>query len=231
MSRPKLVDYYSCQGGAGEGFRRAGWDVYAVDIDPQPHNPHPFHQGDALKVLDRFLRGFDVDFTHPDGRVEWLNLADVSGKHGSPPCQRFTKAQRIMGNEHPDLIAPTRELFQASGVPWTIENVVGAPLRDPLELCGCMFPGLNVYRERWFESSVELPLMLHSPHVEPLTKMGRKPVPGQRMHVVGHFTDVAAGAKAMGIDWMTRDGLREAIPPAYTEWVGARLLEQLEVAA
>ncbi len=203
---PRLLDLFCCQGGAGMGYHRAGFDVVGVDMSAQPRYPFEFHQGDALAYLEAHGHEFDAI-------------------HASPPCQAFTLAQRIQRNEHPDLIAPVRALLEELGRPYVIENVPGAPLRNPLELCGCMFDGLNVYRPRWFESNTPLPMLLHSPHVERQTKMGRRPVPGQRMHVVGNFADVAAGARAMGIDWMTRDGLREAIPPAYTEHIGRTLLE------
>jgi DNA (cytosine-5)-methyltransferase 1 len=130
-----------------------------------------------------------------------------------------------MKNEHPDLIGPGRILLQELGLPYVMENVKGSPLLDPVELCGCMFPSLNVYRERLFEfgfwPGIDQPA--HRPHIEPLVKMGRPPKPGHRMHVVGNFSGVAEARKAMGIDWMTRDGLREAIPPAYTEKIGKSL--------
>jgi DNA (cytosine-5)-methyltransferase 1 len=149
---------------------------------------------------------------------------------GSPPCQAHTLAQKLMGNEHPDLIEPTRLAMVASGKPYIIENVPGAPLVEPLELCGAMF-GLGTYRHRLFESNVPLTAPTHPIHSARTTKMGRPPVDGEMMHVVGNFSGVAKAKVAMGIDWMNRDGLRESIPPSYTEYLGRQLLAVLAVAA
>lgn len=187
------------------GYHRAGWDVVGVDKDPQPRYPFEFHQGDALK----FLLEHHVEF---------------SAFHGSPPCQAFTNAQKIMSNDHPDYITATRAAFELIGKPWVIENVPGAPMLDPVELCGCMFDGLRTYRPRLFESNIDLVQPPHCEHRARTTKMGRPPVEGEFMHVVGNFSGVAQAREAMGIDWMTRDELREAIPPAYTEFVGRQLL-------
>jgi DNA (cytosine-5)-methyltransferase 1 len=207
--RPRLLDLFCCAGGAGMGYDRAGFDVVGVDIDPQPRYPFEFHQADALKYLLEHHYEFDAF-------------------HASPPCQAFTNAQRIQGNEHPDFITATRAAFELIGKPWVIENVVGAPLKDPIELCGAMFPGLRTYRHRLFESNVALQQPLHPTHVARTAKMGRQPGPDEFMHIVGNFSGVAAGRVAMGIDWMTRDELREAIPPAMTELVGSQLLRHLE---
>jgi len=207
-----LLDLFCCAGGAGTGYHRAGFDVVGVDIDPQPRYPHRFVQGDALKYLLEHHGDFDAF-------------------HASPPCQAWTLAQRIRGNDHPDFVAATRSAFELIGKPWVIENVEGAPLRDPLTLCGGAFSELRVYRHRLFESNVPLTGPEHFPHIAKLTKMGRAPIPGQYMHVVGNFTGVAEARLAMGIDWMTRDELREAIPPAYTQHLGAQLLAHLEQAA
>ncbi|WP_275792657.1 DNA cytosine methyltransferase [Prescottella equi] len=207
----KLLDLFCCQGGASMGYHRAGFDVVGVDINPQPHYPFEFHQGDALAFLMEYGDEFDV-------------IA------GSPPCQAHTNAQKIMGNQHPDYIDSMRALLP-EGKPYVIENVPGAPLRNPIELCGAMF-GLGTYRHRLFESNIDLAAPDHPEHSARTTKMGRKPVVGEFMHVVGNFSGVNQAREAMGIDWMTRDGLRESIPPAYTEHIGAQLLANLtEVAA
>ncbi|SDY71715.1 DNA (cytosine-5)-methyltransferase 1 [Saccharopolyspora shandongensis] len=205
--RPRLLDLYSCAGGAGMGYHRAGFDVVGVDIAPQPRYPFEFHQADALEFLAAHGHEFDAI-------------------HASPPCQAFTNAQRIRGNDHPDLIAPTRDLLIATGRPWVIENVEGAPLHNPVMLCGAMFPQLKVYRHRLFETNFPLSAPAHPEHVARLTKMGRPPRPGEFMHVVGNFSGVQAARDAMGIDWMTRDTLREAIPPVFTEYIGAALLAE-----
>lgn len=124
-----------------------------------------------------------------------------------------------MSRRHPRLIAPTRELLIESGLPYVIENVVPEneekdedPLIDPIELCGAMF-GLGTYRHRLFESNMPITAPDHPAHTARTTKMGRPPVDGEFMHVVGNFSGVAQAKKAMGISWMTRDGLRESIPP------------------
>ena len=211
MSRPRLLDLFCCAGGAGVGYERAGFEVVGVDIDPQPHYPLEFVQADAIEYLSEHAGEFDAI-------------------HASPPCQRYTIAQKIRKNDHPDLVDPTRDLLIASGKPYVIENVVGSPLISPVLLCGAMFPHLNVYRHRLFESNVPFTAPAHPTHRERVTKMGRAPKAGERMHVVGNFSGVAEAKKAMGIDWMVRDELREAIPPAYTHWVGQRLLQHVRTA-
>ena len=202
----KLLDLFCCQGGASEGYRRAGFTVTGVDLDNQPRYPFRFLRANVLDLEIDFLCQFDAI-------------------HASPPCQAYTLAQRIQGNNHPDLVAQTRDLLTRSGRPWIIENVEGAPLQNAITLCGGMFPGLRVYRHRIFESNV--PLLRapeHPAHVAPLRKMGRPVKEGEFMHVVGNFSGVETAKQAMGIDWMTRDGLREAIPPAYTEYLGRQLM-------
>ena len=183
------------------GLHRAGFDVVGVDIEWQKDYPFEFHQADAL-TFD--LGGFDFIWA-------------------SPPCQAYTLCQRIRDNEHPDLIDPIRRRLQINGAPWCIENVVGAPLRDPIELCGAMF-GLQVYRHRLFECSFPIWEPKHPDHKAPIRKMGRAPKPGEFMHVVGNFSGVKQAREAMGIDWMPRDKLREAIPPAYAEYIGRTAL-------
>ncbi len=187
------------------GYHRAGFGVVGVDIDPQPRYPFEFHQGDALAFLIEFGHEFDAFAA-------------------SPPCQAHSLAQRIQGRQHRDYIAEVRALLKALGKPFVIENVEGAPLVDPVVLCGAMFPGLRTYRHRLFESNITFTVPAHPDHVAPTTKMGRPPRPGEFMHVVGNFSGVRQAREAMGIDWMTRDELREAIPPAYTEFLGQQLM-------
>lgn len=205
--KPKLLDLFCCQGGAGMGYHYAGFEVTAVDLFPQPRNPFPFVQMDAVEFLRKYWWMFDA-------------------VHASPPCQAFTNAQKLMGNEHPNLIEPIREILEEIGLPYVIENVPGAPLNDPFELCGAMF-GLGTYRHRLFETNFYVPVPEHPQHVARTTKMGRKPIDGEMMHIVGNFSGVEKAKKAMGIDWMTRDGLRESIPPAYTEWIGQHLMAEV----
>lgn len=208
MRRPKLLDLFCCQGGASQGYEDAGFLVTGVDIDPQPRYPFHFVQGDALKVLLERHHEFDAF-------------------HASPPCQAHTNAQRIQGNTHPDFIEATRAAFHLIGKPWVIENVRGAPLVDPVVLCGSMF-GLETYRHRLFETNWELTAPDHAEHLARTTKMGRAPQPDEYMHIVGNFSGVERAREVMGMPWANRDGLREAIPPAYTEWIGRQLRQEVE---
>lgn len=190
------------------GYHRAGFDeIVGVDSHPQPHYPFTFVQADALEY------GYD-----------WAWEFDAV--HASPPCQRYTNAQRIQQREHPDYVQDVRELLYRAAVPYVIENVVGAPLVDPIELCGTMFD-LQLYRHRLFESSIRLMQPAHPPHLQRQAKMGRPVQDDEVIQVVGNFSNVRRARTAMGIDWMTRDELREAIPPAYTEYIGRQLLTQL----
>lgn len=204
MARPKAIDLFCCAGGAGMGLHRAGFDVVGVDIRPQPRYPFEFHQADAL-TFD--LGGFDFIWA-------------------SPPCQAFTAAQRLRGNAHPKLVGPVRERLCSAGALYCIENVVGAPLSHPVELCGIMF-GLKTYRHRLFECSFPIPQPWHAPHTVKQTKMGRKPSPGEFIHVVGNFSGVDFAREAMGIGWMARHELSEAIPPAYSEFIGREALRHI----
>lgn len=204
----KVLDAFCCQGGAGEGYRRAGFDVLGVDIEPQPHNPHPMVVTDALAYIAEHGRQFDL-------------------VHASPPCQGYSATQAIRGNDHPRMIADVRAICRRIGVPYVIENVGGArsELRAPFMLCGTMF-GLQVYRHRYFECTHNIVVPDHPEHVVPLVKMGRMPGPGEWLDPVGHFAGAEIARRAMDIPWMTREGLREAIPPAYTEFIGRQLSAQ-----
>lgn len=207
---PRILDLFCCAGGAGMGYRRAGFDVVGVDIAPQPNYPFPFHRGDALEYL-------------------WAHGNEFDAIHASPPCQAYSETQRLQGNEHPELIPPTREALKALGLPWVIENVPGSPLIDPFELCGGMF-GLKTYRHRLFETNFSLFIPIHPEHEARQTKMGRKPKDGEFIHVVGNFSGVDYARKAMDIDWMNRDEMAQAIPPAYTQFIGLQLRAKLMVA-
>lgn len=210
MTRPRLLDLFCCQGGAAMGYYRAGFDVTGVDIAPQPRYPFAFVQGDALEYVAAHGHEYDAI-------------------HASPPCQAYSKTQRIQGNQHPDLIAATRGVLQATGRPYVIENVPGAPLLNPVQLVGSMF-GLRTMRPRLFECSFAVPFRLAPPPAARHAKMGRLAREGEYVHIAGHG-HAGQWREAMGIDWMTRDGLSQAIPPAYTEYVGAHLLQALAVRA
>lgn len=190
------------------GYHQAGFDVVGVDIKPQPRYPFAFLQYDCMALDRRFVRSFDAI-------------------HASPPCQAHSLAQRIQANDHPELIGETRAMLAASDLPFVIENVEGSPLIDPIRLCGASF-GLRTYRHRLFETNFPTIAPTHPDHIAPVRKMGRPPRDGDFMHIVGNFSDVKAGRQAMGIDWMSRDELREAIPPAYTRFIGEQLLAHIQ---
>lgn len=203
----KLLDLFCCGGGAGMGWHMAGFDVTGVDINPQPKYPFKFIQSDALQMD---LSGFDVIWA-------------------SPPCQAFTRAKKLQGNIHPELIEPVRKMLIASGKPYCIENVMGAPLIDPVMLCGTMF-GLTTYRHRIFEANFEIQQPPHPEHKNKNAKMGRAPKDDEFIQVVGHFSDVPAGKKAMGIDGLGQKELAQAIPPAYSKYIAECYLKSIGVA-
>lgn len=210
--KPRLLDLYCKQGGAAAGYAAAGFEVVGVDSEPQPNYPFMFIRADAL------LYGWGA------GR----NFAAI---HASPPCQAHSNTQKIQGNTHIDLITPTRLLLQRLGRPYVIENVPGAPLINPAVLCGASF-GLHTYRHRLFESSFPIPEPPHRDHDAPTVKMGRRLRDGDFYHAVGNFSNVDYVRRDMGVEWMTREGIRECIPPAYTEFIGGLLMaEVLGVAA
>lgn len=158
--RPKLLDLFCCEGGAGMGYHHAGFDVFGVDIEKQRRYPFAFHHGDALVVVRRLLLGEAVPFMRPDGELEWLTLSDFAAIHASPPCQAYSVTKHSHSNTHPELIVPTRELL------------------------------------------------------------------------IGGYTPLkSVRAELMGMDWATLHGLSQAIPPAYTEFIGAQLLDSLERAS
>lgn len=208
--KPRLLDLFCCAGGAARGYQMAGYHVTGVDIKPQPrYGGDVFIQGDALEYLARHLFDFDA-------------------YHASPPCQAYTKCQRIYNRQHPELIEETRRLLVATGKPYVIENVPGAPLIDPVTLVGSMF-GLRTMRPRLFESNVPLPFVLAPPPAARHAQMGRPPREGEYVHVVGNFSGADYARQAMGIGWMSKQELSQAIPPAYTEWIGRHILEAVTV--
>ena len=188
------------------GYHRAGFEVVGVDIEDHPTYPFEFHRADALEFP---LDGFDAI-------------------HASPPCQSFTAYRRKghgVGDGYPDLIAPMRERLQATGLPYVIENVVGAPLEDPVRLCGSTF-GLDVRRHRLFESNVPLvaPPCEHGWQTPRFPAATNRAPNSRRTVEVGVWRiPLETQQRAMGIDWMGLDDLTESIPPDYTEWVGRQL--------
>ena len=212
----KLLDLFCCAGGAALGYHRAGFDVTGVDITPQPNYPFPFLQADALALDMKFLRQFDAI-------------------HASPPCQSYSDLAKRNKNadKWPRLVEPVRNLLTEAGRPWVIENVEGAPLIDPVVLCGTMFPGLRVIRHRLFEANFPLRQPDHIPHLEHPkvhTLDKRKKHYGKTcewkdfvMVTGGGNCSVASARDAMGIEWMTKKEINESIPPAYTKYVGKEI--------
>ncbi len=220
MSRPRALDLFCCAGGAGMGLHRAGFDVVGVDIKPQPRYPFEFYQADALTFQ---LEGFDFIWA-------------------SPPCQGYSAMRHAPGTVGaPRLIHHVRRRMP-TGVLWVIENVEEAKLdmRGPVTLCGSMFglgaQGSRLQRHRLFESSFIIP--------QPDCGHDERPVIGvyggharkRAASAGGRGTkDVwegghkAAASEAMGIDWMTLAELSEAIPPAYSEFIGREAIRQLNL--
>lgn len=215
--KPLVYDVYCGGGGATKGYQNAGFRVIGIDNKPQPHYiGDGFIQMDALEFLRRYLAG------------EYERAAAF---HASPPCQRYSMTQKIHGYEYPDLVEPTRELLIKTGLPYVMENVPRAPLKDPVILSGLMF-GLRVVRERAFETNWFLMSIPEPDNVKVYTNSSR----GYSSHangathitVAGNNYNPKDGAAAMGIDWMTRAELSEAIPPAYTTFIGLQLIQHLD---
>jgi DNA (cytosine-5)-methyltransferase 1 len=222
MKRLKLLDAFCGAGGASMGYYYAGFAVTGVDIFNQPNYPFTFHQGDGIEFIKEHGHEFDA-------------IA------ASPPCKVHTSLKVFSGSEHTYLIPDTRDALISAGKPYIIENVVGAPLSNPIMLCGSSFD-LGVQRHRLFESNVSLsaPLCAH----ERQASLSKK-YPVKRYHsgkpkivmspVIGVFGrgqglgpgEVDMWRAAMGISWMVRDELSQAIPPVYTQYIGSQLMNIL----
>lgn len=222
----KLLDLFCGAGGAGRGYSNAGFEVVGVDIDPQPNYPFELHQDDAIE----FVRAHGYEF---------------DAIHASPPCQAFSKTKTLHDNEHPDLIEPTRQALIESGKPWVIENVVGAPLINPIKLTGQNFGmtaldvdgvPLKLVRPRLFESNVLLmppQEFATNKHMQTASVYGagggwtpkHRDNPDRRGGYIPHIDVIK---QLLGIDWMTKHELSQSIPPVFTEWVGRQLIESLK---
>ena len=208
----RLLDLFCGAGGAAVGYHRAGFGkIVGVDHLPQPRYPFEFVQADALEYLADHGQEFDVI-------------------HASPPCQRFSVATPNGYKEkHPDMIKPIRQALIIIGRPYVIENVTGARrhLKTPVMLCGSMF-GLSIFRHRWFEIYPRI-LLLTSPCRHDFAPVY---VTGSTGRAGCDFprkdASIEQKREAMGIDWMVTDEIDQAIPPAYTEWIGKQLLRILE---
>lgn len=208
----KLLDLFCGAGGAAMGYHRAGFDeIVGVDIHPQKNYPFTFIQGDA---------------TQPP-----VDLSSFDLIHASPPCQRWADGFVKYRDDHPDHISITRELLKTSGKPYIIENVKRAPLINAVMICGgalgCMTDQLQLHRHRKFEAN--FPLMgasCMSPRRLTVSVVGNGTPSGNRK-TIGRNPTIAEKREAMGIDWTTRKELSEAVPPAYTEYLGRQFLDQL----
>jgi DNA (cytosine-5)-methyltransferase 1 len=209
----KLLDLFCGAGGAAVGYHRAGFtEILGVDHLPQPRYPFAFEKADALE----FLAG--------------VQLGDYDLIHASPPCQAYSVTRHAAKNEgaHAALVPAVRSALRRIGTPFVIENVVGAPLISPALLCGLSL-GLRVRRHRWFECPYLLLAPPCSGHDQEYFVIYGHEVRSRRTGAAaGRKNALAAGRQAMGIDWMTRAELSQAIPPAYTEWIGAQLLPALK---
>lgn len=226
LNRPLLLDLFCGAGGAAVGYHRAGFDVIGVDIKPQPHYPFEFWEMDALGLLGN----------------RYILPGNFVAIHASPPCQAYTLMSQRPNQAktratHPLLIEPIRDVLRATGLPYVIENVVGSPLLSPLLVCGSMFdPPLGVQRHRLFESNMvmfRLPCR-HWLIPDPIGVFGSHPDGGRTWtRTDGHkplrrAASIEEARQVMDIDWMDWPEIKEAIPPAYTEFIGSQLIEHLE---
>jgi DNA (cytosine-5)-methyltransferase 1 len=215
----KLLDLFCCAGGASQGIALAGFEVVGVDVAPQPRYPFQFVQADALSYLDT------------------ADLSSFDAVHASPECKGYTDCNLSPKEKYPKLIGEVRKRLVKLNMPYVIENVMGAKndMHANLMLCGSMF-GLGVQRHRLFESNIWLwepapcnhrgstiGIYGHSVWDSALPGTPRKDGRGRPDSV-----PLSVGRAAMGIDWMGIEELAEAIPPAYTEWIGRQLRAYLE---
>lgn len=227
--KPKILDLFCSAGGTAMGYHLAGFEVVGVDHLPQPRFPFEFVQSDALEYL------------------ETADLSQFSAIHASPPCQSYSRARHFPGanlDPAPKLIYPIRDRLEQIGLPWIIENVAGSDLPDAIQLCGSMF-GLQVRRHRWFSCSHLLFAPGQCQHTEGFYNPVGGKIRGYGDFASNTFYDCAdgrsrrregyykreVGAQAMGISWMSIDELCQAIPPAYTRWIGLQLMNVLRMEA
>lgn len=222
MKRPRLLDAFCGAGGSTKGYQRAGFYVTGVDIKPQPHYcGDEFIRADALEYIREHGHEYDII-------------------HASPPCQAYTGMRGLTlarfgtAPEHPDLVAATREVLMATKKPYVIENVQGSPVHTQFILCAASFGMNHLARHRHFESNVLLlgaPQCAHRQNVYTIGVYGERP-DGRRVSYPHHrlvrvARSLAEAREEMGIAWMTWNEITQAIPPAYTEWIGHGLMSYL----
>ena len=211
----RILDLFSCAGGAGMGYHQAGFEVVGVDKDPQPRYPFEHHVGDALEFLAKHGDEFDAI-------------------HASPPCQTHTAYRRSdttgWADNYEDLIPETQTALRELGKPYVIENVVNAGIGS-IMLCGSSF-GLNVRRHRIFETNVPMlaPPCDHSWQTPRFAPASNRENLRSTVEVGVWRIPLDVQREAMGIDWMELRELSEAIPPAYTEFIGRQLIAHIEAA-
>ena len=218
----RLLDLFCGAGGAAVGYHRAGFDeIVGVDIKPQKHYPFEFHQDDSMDVLKHLaMQG-------PHG-TRYGHAVDAI--HASPPCQRYSMATPRERREcHPDLLSATREGLLSIDLPWVIENVPGAPMRADFRCCGCWL-GLELRRERLFETSWRgFALRPPCKHEYPVVSVVGHGTPSWVRAQLGYNPTIQQYRAAMDIHWMNRNELSEAIPPAYTEFIGKQLIQHIKM--
>jgi DNA (cytosine-5)-methyltransferase 1 len=227
--RPRLLDLFSGAGGAAMGYARAGFEVVGVDVVDQPHYPFRFIQADALTLLGELVQDRPVVI------YDQHDILPIDAIHASPVCKDHSQLRHTTKRDDGTawLLGATRDLLKVQRLPWVIENVAGAAMRPDFKLCGCMFgladdSGRQLYRERWFETSwAAFDLRPPCHHAGRAITVAGHGAQGGWEYVDGVAPTQADRRRAMGIEWMNRDELAQAIPPAMTEYVGTRLLEHL----
>jgi DNA (cytosine-5)-methyltransferase 1 len=222
----RILDLFCCEGGAAAGYSKAGFEVVGVDLEPKfgKRYPFEFHAADALQYVKEHAHEFDAI-------------------HASPPCQAYSVTRNSHTRKHPELIEPTRKALIATGLPYVIENVTGAPLHNPITLCGRMF-GLEAIdddgekvvmdRHRLFESNIELTQPEHKLHDKAVQVAGsyggarRDKFEARYVRKGGYVPSKKVQESLLGIDWMTQYGLYQSLPPIYTEFVGKQLIEHIK---
>lgn len=233
--KPIILDLYCGAGGSARGYQRAGFFVVGIDIVHQKrYIGDDFIRANALDILRRLIYGMPIK-----SQEYCYKINDFSAIHASPPCQAYSITRWLSKKQHPNLLPQTRDLLVQTQLPYIIENVPGSPIRANLMLCGTMF-GLGVIRHRYFECSFpinELSPCCQHDGFSTGNRARRKGVTktptlqnsdAKFVTVAGNNYLASEGKKAMGIDWMTKAELSQAIPPAYTEWLGIRLLKEIK---